>query len=371
MTTTALSAAASRKKTPAGSPRVSVILPVRNGAHHLRRTLPVLREALPAGWELIVVDDNSTDGSAEVARLYADRVLLSPSLKGAPVARNHGARAAAGETLVFIDADIRVTRKGLERLVAALDRPGAACVFGIYSEGRYLRSPGGRFKNIWVRYSYLRSPSRVRWMNTAMAAIRKPVFWNVGGFDMKDDWLQGGNDIDFGRVVAENAGDVVLLHEVDCDHLKEMSLYGLLKNDFNRARGYFRLSLQSREIKRVAGGGWFGNISPRFMGGVVLAWLVLAGVVLALFLPGPGLALAGAALGLHLLLSLGFYGYALPRLGFLAVAAPGIFLLDHLACGAGLAVEILSRATGLLRARKPAKAAPEGAAAADLAPPAP
>jgi GT2 family glycosyltransferase len=328
--------------TTAAVPAVSVIVPARNGGRHLRTTLPALRDALPDGWEILLVDDHSTDDTVAVAKLYADRVITSRQEKSGPAARNTGALAARGQLFVFMDQDIRVTRDTLERLVEALDEPGTALAFAVYSEGRYLRTLGGRFKNIWVRWSYLSSPTDVRWMNTALAAIRADDFWSAGAYDNEDDWREGGNDIDFGRLVADRVGRVRLCPHIDCDHLKEMSLWGLLRNDFFRTRGFFRMSMQSNEIKRVAKGRWYGNISPVFMGGVTAAGLApLAAVGGLAGIPGAWGVAAGAA-ALQLLLAFPFLAYAMPRLGLAAPLAPAIYLADQAACCLGLATETIA-----------------------------
>lgn len=84
--------------------RVSVILPAKNEAAGLRRTLPALVALLPEA-ELIVVDDGSTDATAEVAAEHGARVLSAPYPMGNGAAVKRGARAAGGEILVFMDAD--------------------------------------------------------------------------------------------------------------------------------------------------------------------------------------------------------------------------------------------------------------------------
>lgn len=328
---------------------MSVIVPVRNNLRHLQRTLPEMRAALGEDWELIVVDDHSTDDSAEFSRSWADRVITSGWRQSGPAARNTGARVARGSVLVFLDADILPTRQALQRLVAGLEEHRAALVFGVYSENPDVRTFCGRFKNLWVRHSYLKSAARVRWMNTAITAIRRDDFEAVGGFEIEDDWRQGGNDIDFGRVVAERLGAVVLMHDVDAHHLKELNLIGLLRNDYNRTRGFFRRSVMSREIQTVARGKWFGNISPTFMGGVITASLIPAGLMTMPLQPGLGAGLAIGAGLIHGAMAFPFYLYAVPRLGLLGLTAPVIYWLDHLACAAGLAVEIMSM--GLRRSR--------------------
>jgi glycosyltransferase involved in cell wall biosynthesis len=83
---------------------VSVVLPAKNEAEGLRRTLPALRACLP-GAEVIVVDDGSTDDTAAVAEALGARVLRSPYSMGNGAAIKRGARAATGEVIVFMDAD--------------------------------------------------------------------------------------------------------------------------------------------------------------------------------------------------------------------------------------------------------------------------
>lgn len=89
--------------------RVSVVVPAFNAERTLERTLRSVVEQSVAVAEIVVVDDGSTDSTAEVARRFArtdDRVkLVSQSNGGAPAARNAGIDAAVGEFIAFVDAD--------------------------------------------------------------------------------------------------------------------------------------------------------------------------------------------------------------------------------------------------------------------------
>ena len=107
-------------ETPA-RPRISVILPAKNEAEGLRRTLPGLRGLLVDA-EVIVVDDGSTDATAEVAREHGVIVLGSPYSMGNGAAIKRGARAARGEVLVFLDADGQHNAELIPRLLARLDQ---------------------------------------------------------------------------------------------------------------------------------------------------------------------------------------------------------------------------------------------------------
>ena len=100
--------------------RVSVILPAKNEAEGLRQTLPALRSLMPEA-ELIVVDDGSTDATPIVAAELGARVLSSPYSMGNGAAIKRGARAAAGDVLVFMDADGQHHAADIPRLLEKIE----------------------------------------------------------------------------------------------------------------------------------------------------------------------------------------------------------------------------------------------------------
>ncbi|QDQ74854.1 glycosyltransferase family 2 protein [Pseudoluteimonas lycopersici] len=119
---------------------VTVVLPARNEVEGLQRTLPALRAALP-GAEVIVVDDGSTDATAEVAAAHGARVLANPYAMGNGAAIKRGARAAGGEVIVFMDADGQHDPACIAQLLAKL---GEGFDMAVGARGRDGQANAGR-----------------------------------------------------------------------------------------------------------------------------------------------------------------------------------------------------------------------------------
>jgi glycosyltransferase involved in cell wall biosynthesis len=110
---------------PAGD-LVSIIIPCYNAQKHLVETLESAFVQTYPRTEIVVVDDGSTDGTAELIRSYGQRVIaeFGPN-RGASAARNRGTALAGGAFIQYLDADDLLTPDAIERRVAALERAGA------------------------------------------------------------------------------------------------------------------------------------------------------------------------------------------------------------------------------------------------------
>lgn len=114
------------------SPKISVVIPAHNAEKHIGEALRSVANQTYEPHEIIVVDDGSTDGTAELVRNLSDvpAVLLSQSNSGAAAARNYGIKQATCPLIAFLDADDLWVQSKLELQVNALEDAQLDAVFG-------------------------------------------------------------------------------------------------------------------------------------------------------------------------------------------------------------------------------------------------
>lgn len=117
------------------TPIVSVIVPCYNLATYLPETLNSIMDQSFSNWECIIVDDGSTDDSAEIAHVFANKDsrfrIISLNNSGVAIARNIGVEASLGKYLLFLDADDIITTCYMESAVYALEAdPSLTVVYG-------------------------------------------------------------------------------------------------------------------------------------------------------------------------------------------------------------------------------------------------
>jgi glycosyltransferase involved in cell wall biosynthesis len=157
----------------------SLIVPAYNEESQLPRSLPSLVAAMEAcgrRGELIVVDNNSTDRTAEIARGHGARVVFEPHNQISR-SRNAGARAATGRHLVFVDADTLISPRLLAAALENLES-GVCCGGGATVELDRYHFPGvRRFVRFWNWFS-----RRSRTAAGSFIYCRREAFEQVGGF---------------------------------------------------------------------------------------------------------------------------------------------------------------------------------------------
>lgn len=154
--------------------RLSVILPAKNEAEGLRKTLPRLKSVLPEA-EIIVVDDGSTDATALVATESGVRALAGPYSMGNGAAIKRGARAATGDVLVFMDADGQHDPNLIRQLLDRLD-DGYDMVVGARNAGGQANASRGAANALYNRLASWMTGHRVLDLTSGFRVARAEKF---------------------------------------------------------------------------------------------------------------------------------------------------------------------------------------------------
>jgi GT2 family glycosyltransferase len=281
-----------RRRQPAGSPpRISVVMPVYNAETTLAECLTRLCNSSYADFEIVLVDDGSTDQSRAIASNFPVRIVPTEGRIGPGAARNLGARAAEGDVIFFIDSDVMVRPDTVGRLAARFDDDDIEGVVGVQATEMRYRDLVSQYKNLWMRWTYVRQEGDVPLFYTTAAAIRREAFLRAGGFD-RGYATPNVEDTAFGQKLARLGMRVRVEPELEVEHVKRYSLWGLLRTDYMRAISLTRLKLRERrelaQNNTSVPGGYMASVPLATLGALAL----IAGLVLRI----PALLVTGCAL---------------------------------------------------------------------------
>lgn len=282
---------------------LTVVMPAYKAAHQLPRSIPALLEAGFAPGEILLVDDASGDGTAEAAEAFGVEVLRLTKNSGAAGARNAGAAAAAGEILVFVDADVVVhpgTKARITEFFAT--RPDYDALFGTYDTAPPEGGVVSRFRNLLHRYVHVTNAGEAVTFWTGCGAVRAEAFGRAGGFDPAQRWVMI-EDVVFGVALHKTGGRIWLDPELECAHLKAWTLKSMVRTDiFHRAMPWTRLLMQEKQSA------FDGQLNANKTGrlSVLSVAASLLALPLMLLTPAVGLGLLALALGWLIWLNRGF-----------------------------------------------------------------
>jgi glycosyltransferase involved in cell wall biosynthesis len=267
------------------TPKVSIILPAYNSANDLVETLGELERQSYREKEIIIVDDGSTDKTAEMATAFAtsrmDIILLRTAHFGASHARNSGLRAARGDIVFFSETDCVYDPAYVEKAVAALashPNAGAVCLTGAPLITR--STLGTQCIDIENKVQHaLLAQGKIKpfyaWV------YRRDVLEKLGGFDER---LFQGEDRDLFRRLQNAGYEVAWVPGINWRHKRDQTLSYLAKRWFIRGRSRLLYALKHRlwlDIMKTMSPFWL------FVIGLLLAsaGFLLYGVFLAVLVP--------------------------------------------------------------------------------------
>jgi glycosyltransferase involved in cell wall biosynthesis len=326
-------------------PLISVIIPVYNGARTLEGCLQAVLASRGADFEVLVVDDGSTDATREVAARFPYRLIALSQNEGAARAKNHGAEQAVGEILFFTDADVHIPSDALAHVLETLTDPQVDGVVGLLAESCPYPDFASQFKNLWMHFTYRRQPHRVGLFFTSAAAIRRSVFLAESGFDPHYTGASITEDIEFGQRLLGKGYQIVMDKRIMVEHHKRYRLGEVLRTDLWRARGlmqtWLRNKSRGKQRAHYASVPWYFGASVGALG------LATFCALLALFIGGWAWAATLALIVLALALNAPFLIALCQLRGAWFLLKSALFLLaDLFVSGLGILLGIADFVTG-------------------------
>jgi len=269
----------------------SVIIPVYNGQAMITRCLDSLARQTVAAerYEVIVVDDGSSNGTAEVVERWLDtssrtqkrlahwRLLRQPHA-GPAAARNGGAAIAKSPLLLFTDADCTPSAGWVEAMTGPFlgnDPPAGAM-------GTYLSqqsTPAARFAQYEFeeRYALMARLSQIDLIATYAAAYNRKLFLQIGGFDTS--FPEANNeDVDFSFRMSKSGVRMIFVPEATVTHPHVPSWGGYARIKMKRA--YWRMQVYRRYPEKAVSDGYTPQSLKLqlLLGGAGLLGLLAAGI---------------------------------------------------------------------------------------------
>ena len=308
----------------ANNPYISIIIPLYNAERTLEKCLKAVFDSSFQDFELLVVDDASTDSSPKIAESFPCRVLKLASNQGPSVARNHGARNANGDVLLFIDSDIVIRKDTLNLFVDSLQAYSA--VFGIYTQRPGTDGLLSLYQNFYAHKSIKETRELTSMLYSYCVAIKKAPFLEIGGFD--ESWRRPTfEDVQLGLRLTEKGHQIYLNKNINVVHHANFTMKRFIKNYFYKSLDLSRLMLSKKRLT-LNNEGWTNRKNVISL----IAGLSIAPLLISSFFSQWFMLPFLLSLLIFLMMNLDFYRFIArqkPR------ALPGAFFLN-------LAVQVIS-----------------------------
>ena len=215
-------------------PKISIIIPVFNGSSKIKNCLNYIYASESKEFEVILVDDCSSDNTLDVASNYPCRILKNEINKGPAFSRNKGVDAANGELILFVDVDVLIPPDLMKKISFFFDSHKEISIL----QCRYEDSP--HYKNLFSQYKHYifsyrgfsTSKSYINYIHTACVVLRKIVFQKI----RFNENLRRREDIDFGLRCVQNGFLIYADNEITVSHNKKYDLVSFSRYQFSSAK---------------------------------------------------------------------------------------------------------------------------------------
>lgn len=212
--------------------RISVIIPNYNGSSTISKCLEAVCSSNHENFEVIVVDDCSTDNSVEIIRQFPCELIQLEKQMGASKARNTGAQRSTGEALFFLDADCILATDTISIADTAISREQNTIIGGTYEKIAYDDTFFGTFQSLFIHYSETKR-QEPDYIATHAMIIHADLFRKSGGF--AENFLPILEDVEFSHRMRRAGCRLKMNPKILVRHIFNFNLFTSLKNAFRKS----------------------------------------------------------------------------------------------------------------------------------------
>ncbi len=239
-------------------PRVSVVIPLYNGARTIEEVLKAVYASTFRDFEVVIVNDCSSDDSLEVLASLADRyphrLVDFEENRGVSRARNAGAEAARGDIIFFIDADCLVLPRTIELCVTELERGGSICVGGAYTTKPWDDDFFSIFQSLYIHHVETKE-EHPDYVATHCMAIRKSTFEEFGGF-ITDSFIGHAasvEDVELSHRLIAAGHQLSRPPGILVRHMFGFNFTRSIRNAVKKSKYWTMYSLKNRDVMQDSG----------------------------------------------------------------------------------------------------------------------
>lgn len=231
---------------------ISVIIPNYNKSTTIERCLEAAFSSQYENFEVIVVDDCSTDNSVEVIKRFPCRLIQLDEHSGTSKARNTGANNSNGEVLFFIDSDCLMQKNTLSMVNKAMIEYGDdhTVIGGTYTMIPFDDTFFSTFQSIFVNY-FETKKIEPDYTATHAMAISAHSFRNSGGF--QEQFLPMLEDVEFSHRLRKAGCKLAMHPEILVQHIFNFSLLESLRNALKKSMYWTIYSIKNRDLLADSG----------------------------------------------------------------------------------------------------------------------
>jgi len=266
--------------------RISIVIPNYNGAATIGKSLEAAFSSTYPDFEVVVVDDRSTDGSIEIIKKFPCTFVDLDTHSGASRARNAGARHAGGNILFFIDADCILQNNTLSLAAKAISGGEDKVVGGTYTAIPYDDTFFSTFQSIFIHYSETKK-LEPDYIATHAMVIDRALFNQSGGFS--EYFLPILEDVEFSHRLRRSGYSLVMCPYILVQHIFNFTFAKSLRNAFRKSMFWTEYSLANRDVFTDSGTASRElkvNVASFFACGILIVFsLISSQLMLLVFLP--------------------------------------------------------------------------------------